>query len=156
MILIENIKFSHGNFVNFDVVLVNEYEIARELAWSQDLDVVENVWEDIKLLESGDVIGKLYEGDLNSIEKPIRQFIQSLGNYPDTFVSKYIDIFEEITGDLLVCALNRLVNGKTDNLYEKIFEAYKLGGWPCGWEGEYPQGRMIVFSPNPERIGVNQ
>ncbi|MGD6793099.1 cytoplasmic protein [Metabacillus indicus] len=150
--LTKNIKFTYNNnLVNTDVVLVNEYEIAQELAWSQDLDVVENVWEDIKSLESGEVIGKLYEENLNSLEKPIREIIQSSKNYPEDIVSKYIDIFEEITGDLHVCALNRLVNGKTNNLYEKIFEAYKLGGWPCGWEGEYPQGRMIVFSPKSEK-----
>ncbi|PFI73957.1 hypothetical protein COK13_29330 [Bacillus cereus] len=47
-----------------------------------------------------------------------------------------------------MCALNRLVNGKVDNFYERIFEVYKLGVWPCGWEGEYPEGRIIVYSPD--------
>lgn len=27
-----------------------------------------------------------------------------------------------------MCALNRLVNGKVNNFYERIFEIYKLGG----------------------------
>ncbi len=31
-----------------------------------------------------------------------------------------------------MCALNRLLNGKTDNFHERIFEVYKHGGWPCG------------------------
>lgn len=35
-------------------------------------------------------------------------------------------------------ALNRLVNGKSDNFYEKIFEVYKQGGRPCGWERDIP------------------
>lgn len=46
-----------------------------------------------------------------------------------------------------MCALNRLVNGKTDNFYEKIFEVYKQGGWPCGWKGTYPIGEIIVYVP---------
>ena len=51
----------------------------------------------------------------------------------------------KIEGDLTMCALNRLVNGKTNNFYEKVFELYKEGGWPCGWKGTYPKGEFIVF-----------
>ncbi|EIT84460.1 hypothetical protein A374_15082 [Fictibacillus macauensis ZFHKF-1] len=140
--------FNNENLLNRDVVMVNQYERAQELALSQDLDEVENVWEDIKSSEGGEIIGQLYEHDLNSMERPIREIIQSSENHPDDFVVQYIDIFEEIIGDLHMCALNRLVNGKVNNFYERIFEVYKLGGWPCGWEGEYPQGRIIVYSPD--------
>ncbi|CAG9614816.1 hypothetical protein BACCIP111899_04049 [Bacillus rhizoplanae] len=146
---ISNLQLFHKEkLLNRDIV--NEYERAQELACSQDLDEVENVWDDIKSSESGEIIGKLYENGLNSMERPIREVIQSSENYPGDFASQYIDVFEEIVGDLHMCALNRLVNGKTDNFYERIFEIYKLGGWPCGWEGKYPQGRMIVYSPEKE------
>lgn len=135
------------NLLNLDVNIVCDYQKAKELAWSQDLDEVENVWEDIKSLESGDIIGKLYEDDLNSMERPIREMIQSSEIYPSDFVSKYIEIFEEISGDLYICALNRLINGNVDNFYERIFDIYKLGAWPCGWQGNYPEGKMIVYVP---------
>ena len=23
-----------------------------------------------------------------------------------------------------------------------------MGGWPCGWKGEYMNGKMIVYLPN--------
>ena len=23
-----------------------------------------------------------------------------------------------------------------------------MGGWPCGWKGEYMKGKMIVYLPN--------
>ncbi|MBA4538225.1 cytoplasmic protein [Bacillus aquiflavi] len=144
--------FHNENLLNFDIVMINDYERARELAWSQDLDEVENVWDDIKSYESGEIIGKLYENNLNSKERPLREIIQSPHKYPSDFVSRYIDIFEEIVGDLYMCALNRLVNGKVGNLYEKIFEIYKLGGWPCGWGGgKYPEGKIIVYSPEKEQ-----
>lgn len=102
----------------------------------------------MRLKTFGKILNPLYEHDLNSMERPIREIIQSSENYPGDFVLQYIDIFEEIIGDLHMCALNRLVNGKVDNFYERIFEVYKLGGWPCGWEGEYPEGRVIVYSPD--------
>lgn len=61
--------FHNENLLNRDVVTVNEYERAQELAWSQDLDEVENVWEDIKSSEGGEIIGQLNERDLNSWER---------------------------------------------------------------------------------------
>ncbi|SCC26446.1 Protein of unknown function [Bacillus wiedmannii] len=23
-----------------------------------------------------------------------------------------------------------------------------MGGWPCGWKGEYMKGKMMVYLPN--------
>ncbi|PDY46418.1 cytoplasmic protein [Bacillus pseudomycoides] len=139
--------FHNEKVLNHNSIIVNDYERSQELAWSQDLDEVENIWDDIKSLESGEVIGKLYEGNLNAVERTLREIIQSASNYQEHFVSNYIEIFEEVMVDLHMCALNRLVNGKTDNFYERIFEVYKHGGWPCGWKGEYPEGNMIVYMP---------
>lgn len=30
---------------------------------------------------------------------------------------------------------------------EKQIEVYKNGGFPCGWKGEFPNGVMVVYSP---------
>ncbi|MGL4106952.1 hypothetical protein [Clostridium paraputrificum] len=35
--------------------------------------------------------------------------------------------------------------GKKNNFFEKIFEAYLSGGWPCGWSGDYQKGKLKVF-----------
>ena len=47
---------------------------------------------------------------------------------------------------------NQWVMNKTPlikvSLYEKVFKVYKMGGWPCGWKGEYMKGKMIVYLPN--------
>ncbi len=31
-------------------------------------------------------------------------------------------------------------------LWKEILEIYMNNGFPCGWEGEYPQGRLVVYS----------
>lgn len=31
-------------------------------------------------------------------------------------------------------------------LWQEILEIYMNHGFPCGWEGEYPQGRLVVYS----------
>jgi len=57
---------------------------------------------------------------------------------------------EDIGADLLHCALSRALRSSGDHaaLFERIFEGYKAGVFPCGWEGSYPAGRMAVFVPS--------
>ncbi len=33
------------------------------------------------------------------------------------------------------------------NFLELQLEVYKNGGFPCGWDGSYPNGKMLVFIP---------
>lgn len=33
-----------------------------------------------------------------------------------------------------------------NNFFNEVLAVYLAGGWPCGWEGKYPEGRLIVFS----------
>ncbi len=56
---------------------------------------------------------------------------------------------EDIGADLVHCALVRVLGCGGDHavLFERIFEAYKAGVFPCGWEGRFPVGRLAVFVP---------
>lgn len=31
------------------------------------------------------------------------------------------------------------------DFYRRLLEWYLAGHWPCGWEGEYPAGKLVVF-----------
>ena len=31
-------------------------------------------------------------------------------------------------------------------VWKLIKYAYLHSGWPCGWDGEYPEGRMVIYS----------
>ena len=48
---------------------------------------------------------------------------------------------EEIEAELLLCAKSRLVCGKENTFFEKLFKAYSHGMWPCGWNN----GKIIVY-----------
>ncbi|MFJ8526922.1 cytoplasmic protein [Bacillus sp. NPDC094106] len=131
-----------------DIEVIHDFNIAQELAWSQDLDMVQIVWDDIKSEESANVLEGTYNPSMETQKDMLYEVFSNVQNYSQDFISiSYIDIFEEVERDFEMCALNRLVNGKTDNFYERIFNVYKLGGWPCGWKGEYPKGKMIVYIP---------
>ena len=30
---------------------------------------------------------------------------------------------------------------------QRLFDVYRMGGFPCGWKGEFPEGKLLVFSP---------
>lgn len=91
---------------------------------------------------------------MRPLDRELKGLFDSSENYSENFFpSGYLDIFEEVQGDLYMCAINRLVNGKNDNFYEKMFRIYQSGGWPCGWEGKYPDGKIIAFVPLSDSEG---
>jgi hypothetical protein len=57
---------------------------------------------------------------------------------------------ECIMNDLFYMALARLQFGITYEFFETMFSAYKQGGWPCGWKGAYPEGKMVVYHIGPK------
>ncbi|GEL05969.1 cytoplasmic protein [Rummeliibacillus stabekisii] len=143
-----NKLFNNKNFHVKNLEIINDFDEAQNRAWSQDSSEVDTVWEYVKSREAEDIVEKIYNFDLGSQQNDLYDFFSDNDNYSNDFLPfDYIDINEEVEGDLTMCALNRLVNGKTDNFYEKIFEVYKQGGWPCGWKGTYPMGEIIVYVP---------
>ncbi|MRX72857.1 cytoplasmic protein [Bacillus lacus] len=143
-----NKMFNKNNFHENNLEVINDFNEAQNLAWSQDSSEVDTVWEYVKSQEAASIVEKVYDLDLVTQQDDIYDFFSDHDNYSNDFLPfVYIDINEEVEGDLTMCALNRLVNGKTDNFYEKIFEVYKQGGWPCGWKGTYPIGEKIVYVP---------
>ncbi|MDG5471417.1 cytoplasmic protein [Jeotgalibacillus sp. ET6] len=140
--------FNKYNFPVNNVEVMNDFSKAQTLAWSRDSNEVDAVWEYVKLQEAERIVEKVYDLDLVTQQDDLVDFFNDRVNYSDDFLPfDYIDINEEVEGDLTMCALNRLVNGKTENFHEKLFQVYKQGAWPCGWKGKYPAGKIIVYVP---------
>ncbi|HAG44068.1 MAG TPA: hypothetical protein DCL31_12985, partial [Clostridium sp.] len=55
------------------------------------------------------------------------------------------DIWDDVYSDLINCVKVRAIIGKENSFFEKKFAVYLSGGWPCGWEGNFPNGKMKVF-----------
>ena len=53
------------------------------------------------------------------------------------------DVQEEINNEIELCVKSRFVCGKENVFFERLFKAFKLGGWPCGWNN----GKIIVYIP---------
>ena len=69
--------------------------------------------------------------------------------YKKTFLRKYKKacLDKEIPGLLGYIIQCRVVMGKKHKFFETLFEILKSGGYPCGWEGHYPEGKLIVYYP---------
>jgi hypothetical protein len=50
----------------------------------------------------------------------------------------------------LMCCLENEASGQSVKLFDENLMAYEQGGWPCGWLGKYPEGKLIVLDPNPK------
>jgi hypothetical protein len=42
-------------------------------------------------------------------------------------------------------AAYEIAEGQKDGFFTKLMVWYCLGHWPCGWEADYPEGKLIVF-----------
>ena len=56
-------------------------------------------------------------------------------------------LFSDIDVDLFNCYLNNKYK-KNHPIWNMIEDAYFNGFWPSGWEGKYPEGKLVVFKLN--------
>ncbi|KHD35381.1 hypothetical protein NL50_13810 [Clostridium acetobutylicum] len=131
-----------------DIFVINEFEKIEDFAFEKLYGEDEYTWSDIRQLEMSKVKGKLYR--LRDDEKPkeldllLDIISEGLRRHITDSYSKF---FESVVVDLKNCAVNRSVNGRAINFYEKMFKIYQTGGFPCGWDGEYPEGRIVAYYP---------
>ena len=93
-----------------------------------------------------------FEWDMGSIERKLQKnyyFEYASGNFngADTKltvhgVSILLETMDIDIGYIFQCYFNDYF----PELWKEILEIYMNNGFPCGWEGEYPQGRLVVYS----------
>lgn len=125
---------------------IYDLQDAEQLAWHATFGDNEYTWSDIREREIAEANSRGYylpkqvqdalEANLTTLTRLIQPQLDE----------KYIELFDDIVGDLYNCALNRAVHGAS-GFYEEVFRAYRSGGWPCGWDGNYPDGRLAVYYP---------
>jgi len=130
-----------------NIVIINQYAEVKRLVFNEVFGEDEYTWSDIKQLEMGKVKGQLYK--LDSAHKPdgLEEVTALIaGGLRNQIIESYSDFFESVVVDLRNCAINRAINGDTDNFYERIFDIYRAGGFPCGWAGDYPgKGNLMAY-----------
>lgn len=127
-----------------DVHVVHDFDEALEYAYERfhtDADDALN-WTDLRERE----VGKIEQA--GGAQAVVAMWERFLALIPPRLPESYEEIQDDIVADLFHVAASRAVFGDGDRLFDRMWDAYKQGGWPCGWEGEYPEGRLVVFQPS--------
>jgi len=130
-----------------NIEIMTDINEAIQSAFNDTFGDDEYSWSDIRQIEIGKVKGKLYKLDAdqkpNNLEELTEDISKGLRNSLPNSLNSF---FENVVVDLRNCAINRAINGQSNNFYEQIFSIYRAGGFPCGWKGDYPEsGKIIAF-----------
>jgi hypothetical protein len=62
-------------------------------------------------------------------------------------------IWDDISAVIRYCLANR--NSLHPRpFFDMVEQAYLDGGWPCGWQGKYPEGKLVVFTSHKETLNT--
>lgn len=120
--------------------VVYDFDEARDFAYRRYLTDADDAlnWTDLREREAGQV-------DAGPEVEPLWETF--LAAIPPRLQEPYDAVVDDIVADLFNVAASRAAFGPGDRLFDRVWDAYRRGGWPCGWEGDYPQGRLIVYQP---------
>ena len=115
-------------------------------------------WRDI--LEYAGMCGSDFPIEAAERRKSVPGLTESLSRLMDGEVSRSLD--RRLKGrysenDILYIWCNiefimeyRSTFGRALPFIERLIELYRLGGYPCGWDGIHPEGRLVVYFPPEE------
>jgi hypothetical protein len=139
------------------VIIENDFNRALYKARTQDIeedgDEDKLTWQDIRSEEESYVYDKIYKlSDFSAVEKAMTELLTTFAECLYRYLpGQYDEITNDIIGDLYACAKARAVDEDGSPFFERLLKIYQSGGWPCGWEGRYPEGTLVVYVPVSEK-----
>lgn len=129
-----------------DYHINNDYYVYGELIQRVEYSAFVPYYEDIKLHDKVLKIWDHIDDEIwNHVNFTIEKKGLSLENINEFIYVDFINIIAYIAYKEL--ALGKEISKQDSEFLEKQIEVYQNGGFPCGWQGEYPEGKMIVFLP---------
>ena len=131
--------------------ITDDLDEAKTYAWQRQIAGDESpTWTDLREDQAGPFHAVPYEHPerrpaYEATRAQIEPFFKLLRqNLPDS----YVDLIDDLAGDLMNCATNRALHGLVeDSFWEQVWRVYRQGAWPCGWEGDHPDGRLVIYQP---------
>jgi len=129
---------------------ITDFKQAQDYCWNELYGNGEYTWTDLRERQMGKVKGLGYK--IDGFKETKGKLDEYDGVILDSFHhrvdEKYQEVFDDVTADLWNCLISRAIQGNAPGFFEKLFDAYKQGLWPCGWDGDYPDGRLIAYVPS--------
>lgn len=143
------------DFLNSDNFLHHAYNgVTDKFIITSDINFCMNLmeehydeWEDIKDSELHDdfvwhdmISRKLYATNyLGALNK-------DFGNAMNDFAKREGTDFKDVMGYDIGVLFNCYANDYFPNIWQDILYIYLHNGFPCGWHGDYPDGKIVVYS----------
>ena len=141
------------------VMAVSSLEDALAYAKSQELPEDVSIWADLKAYqfsEYQDVTSSLPPSEYSALHKELDTLEDRIVQVAwDRLVAREDleaseELAQDIAPDLAHVAAARFLGGKQLSPFaDELFSLYRTGGWPCGYKGEYPHGKFIVYWRSP-------
>jgi hypothetical protein len=161
--IVDGFLVSEGGGSLPDCHVLNNFDTARLLAYEDvvpaelvKLPVLRNYLHDIKT----DMLGFCYESVpyKDSAQSRRREaLIFELDDYLNKKLKEtpYSEIAEQVLPDIEIMLFTKSF-GLESHFGTLIYTIYSAGAWPCGWVGEFPNGKPIIFWPfkNPPQNGL--
>lgn len=143
--------FSKKFTSNVEVIEINDYEKAEYLAYENLNYEIENEtgysWVDLRQLEMVRLESEKYKYENYSYFDEVMNKYKSMLLKTISIRKDYEESYGDVYSDLADCLICRGLYGDNDSLFEKMYYVYKSGGWPCGWEGNFPEWKLMAFYP---------
>lgn len=139
-----------------DLLITHNLEEAVEMARFQMHDYTKYklpkdqlIWRDLCSSMEGVLTDIVYDKDESWFSQSSESTSLLLEKINDRLTDRgFFDLVDEVLYDADVIALSKAFFKKPESVFfEFLFEIYKFGGWPCGWRGEYPEGKLCVYIP---------
>ena len=126
-----------GNVVPSNFIPFYEFQDIRDKIRSLWMELDDDIWDYVR----GEVSNRnLHLKELKDIDNFIYNDFLSIIAYKSFAEIDDKEIDDKEIDDKEI--------DKNDKMFlEKQIEVYKNGGFPCGWKGEFPDGVMVVYSP---------
>jgi hypothetical protein len=128
--------------------IIRELEDAKGHAWHTPIGQQGYLWTDLRERQMAEVKRVAYNSpDYKEMNEVLIQDMRIITMFARRRLDQqHADLVDDVVSDLFNCAFNRAVNGAT-GFFEQLFTAYRAGGWPCGWSGDFPNGHLAVYFP---------
>jgi hypothetical protein len=126
--------------------VVDDFEEACAYAYERPISDAEDApdWTTLREQAASAILGASDALMRDALDGLLNQFHPAVSQ---RVPRQYAETVDDVLGDLINVASSRAVFSAGDRLFDKVWEAYRAGGWPCGWIGDYPEGRLVVYQP---------
>lgn len=125
--------------------IIRDIEVAKKLAWHQGIGVPFQSWNGLRETAAGDMNTYAEENKISTDAVDVCR--SEIALICERKLSPIMmNFYDDVFGDLYEILLGKAL-GYLPDLYKKIWEAYRIDAFPCGWKGAYPKGKLCVFVP---------